>query len=439
MEIHSYFELEPLISAILWFFIIILISGFHNSRRKEREIYRYFLPQVYFHIFMSLTFALVYLIYYGGGDTTAYWEGAINLNNLFYESPRAFFSELFSTPNIENIAINFTEESGYPPSWIYREPESFFVSKILAFFSFICFRSYLAATIILGYLSSLATWYFFLKVRSFHLNNEKLLTYGLLFFPSVAFWCSGISKDTFVYIALCVSVTGMIQLFQSRKKNSVLSFIRTFIAFLIILKIRFYLIVAILPGVLVAISTWLTNKAETNSVKKFSIRFLFYSLGLVVIVLFVQFKTLDSILEEIIIIQKDFAQNPIYGTNRYNLSISDYSTFGIIKSIPAAIIAALYRPFPWEALNPLLIINGIENIVLFILSFLFVKREFRSRLSMINKSEFLTACWIFILIMGFSVGFTSGLFGVLVRFKSIILPFFIIILTLKPNKNKKLA
>ncbi|MFA7273200.1 MAG: hypothetical protein WC044_04990 [Crocinitomicaceae bacterium] len=429
MEILQYFELIPIISAVLWLVLIFLFAGLVQSRRTKNEINKYFLSQVYFRVFMALFYGVFYLLYYGGGDTTAYWDGAISLHNLFMNSPINYISEMWQPSNMSNLYENFNSATGYPPGWIYREPESFFVSKILSIFSLITFKSYLATTAILGCISSFATWKFYTSLRSLKISNEKWLTFGILFLPSVAFWCSGISKDTFIYICICLVVSFIIEFFKTDRRIKNSFYWVTFIAFFVIFKTRNYVLVALLPGFFIGLSILLTKKATSNALKKFLIRVFFIGLGVSVLALFIQIKSFDSILEEIITIQQDFNGNSTYTGARYDLNISDYSTFGIIKSIPAALLASLYRPFPWESFSPTLILNGLESLILIFLSIRFFKNG-KTKIKQINSSSTLTTILVFLLIMGFSIGFSSGLFGVLVRFKAIILPLFIVLLTI---------
>jgi hypothetical protein len=133
MEILQYFELIPIISNVLWLILIFLFAGLVQSRRTKDNFHKYFLPQVYSRVFMALFFGVFYLLYHGGGDTTAYWDGAVSLHNLFLNYPTKYLSEIWHTPEITNLNRNFSLASGYPPSWIYRESETFSISKILSF------------------------------------------------------------------------------------------------------------------------------------------------------------------------------------------------------------------------------------------------------------------------------------------------------------------
>jgi hypothetical protein len=58
-----------------------------------------------------------------------------------------------------------------------------------------------------------------------------------------------------------------------------------------------------------------------------------------------------------------------------------------------------------------------------------------NKIKKIRKNEFLLFSLVFILIIGFMAGFTSILFGVLVRIRAIILPFVYLILTVRGKKE----
>ncbi len=436
MNIEQHFEFIPLFSSLIWLIILVLISGLIYSQNKENPLFRDFSLHSFFKMFAAVVYGLVYmLVFEGGGDTLAYWDGAIALNNLFWESPVDFLHEIFSKPELSQIGLRFNSETGYPPGWIYREPESFFVSKILVFFTFITFKGYWATSLILGFLTALFTWNFYLAFEKLQVSNVKWLNLGILFLPSVAFWCSGISKDTLVFATLMLLMTQVLKLLDNKKSKTFLRIFMIIISLFFIFKIRAYILIAMVPALLVAYSTFVSRKHLNNPIKKWTLKFVFYCLGIIFLVLFVRFSSgglsPDNILNEILVIQQDFANNSTYGTNRYDLNISDFSTSGILRSAPMAIIAAFFRPFIWESFSPTLILNGIEGTFMILMTFHFFLKNFRKKIRLINSNEILIFSFIFILVMGFSVGFTSGLFGVLVRLKCIILPFLIVLLSVK--------
>ena len=435
MNIGEYFELIPIISAVFWLLIITGIAFVKNNSSEDKIHKKYFLPHYFFKLFMAMAFAMIYLVYYQGGDTVAYWAGAMNLNNMLFDSPVNYFIELFTESKLSNMGLRFNPTTGYPPGWIYREPESFAVSKILSFFSLITFKSYLATTVILSYISTLITWRFFETILKMKLHQERILAFGILFFPSVAFWCSGISKDTIVFLAMLLMVRNTIELyydFQTNTRNRIIALV---ICLLIILTIRQYILFATIPAILVSITVLINNMASGNAMKKISLKVLFYTGSIGFIILFTQLDASpinpQAIVDEIVVIQQDFANNAIYGTGRYDLGIKDFSNAAIAQTIPSALIAAVYRPLLWEALSPLLIFNGLESFLLLLLTARFFLFNFSKKVRYIRENQFLVFSIVFIVIMGFSVGFTSGLYGVLVRLKAVIMPFTMLLLTLQ--------
>jgi hypothetical protein len=107
-------------------------------------------------------------------------------------------------------------------------------------------------------------------------------------------------------------------------------------------------------------------------------------------------------------------------------------------AFPNSVIAGFYRPFIWESLSISLILNGIESILLFYFTFRFlVSKNVLKRINRIRNHEFLVFAFFFALILGYFAGFTSILFGVLVRFKAPLLPFLVIILTSYMREEKE--
>ena len=119
----NYVSFYDISIAVFWLLIFLVIA---NSRAKkvDSNIRKYYMRNVLFKFFFEIVFAVVYLIFYGGGDTTAYWDGAVTLNNLFINSPSLYFENLISEPSSEIFSKHFNVDTGYPPSWLFKEPEA---------------------------------------------------------------------------------------------------------------------------------------------------------------------------------------------------------------------------------------------------------------------------------------------------------------------------
>ena len=91
-----------------------------------------------------------------------------------------------------------------------------------------------------------------------------------------------------------------------------------------------------------------------------------------------KYATVDSMLEQAVIIQDDLKRDT-YGDNSFDIGTFDASVSGMLKKTPQALLAGLYRPFLWEARSPFMLISGLENFAILLLS-LFVLFKLRMEL-----------------------------------------------------------
>lgn len=138
----------------------------------------------------------------------------------------------------------------------------------------------------------------------------------------------------------------------------------------------------------------------------------------------------NSFLQEAQVVQQDFAVNETYGNRRYSLGDVEYTPIGLLRALPASILAGIYRPFLWEAFTPSLLFNGLESMLIIYFTLVFIFQQPWQKLKKITSNEFLMFCLVFMFLIAFMAGFTSILFGVLVRIRAPLLPFLFILLTL---------
>jgi hypothetical protein len=440
----EFFSLFDSLIGLGWLLLLIAFLWVLRIRKLNQPHYKLFFPAMLFKLGFGTLFALAYtLILEGGGDTLAYWEGAVNLNRLFWDSPSAYFAEMLQTPSSNTITNYFNQRTGYPPAWIYRESESFFVSKIISLLTFITFNSYLAMTLLSATIVGITSWKLFELVKDFTFCKKWVLAFATLFVPTVAFWCSGISKDTYVLAAFQTIVYISFSLLLKKKKWSLKYVILLVISVFFLYKMRDFMLIAIgAPLAFVALIQFSKN-LKNNPGLLFSIRVLLIGITLVLSLVYVQNLTQqiseNAYLDEMAIVQQDFAQNKLYTGPRYDLGITDYSPVGIIKAIPISIVTAFYRPFPWEASSAFLLLSALEGLLLMFLTFGFFFRSgnILKNLQFIRSHEFLVFAILFSLILGFFAGFTSGLFNVLVRFKAPFMALIIIFFAARRPKSEK--
>jgi len=435
-----------LIDVLLGLLVILIIIIIGNSKRSklgDAPHAIYYMRNIYFKLLFASVFGAIYIYYYGGADTTAYWRGAEKLNNLLWQSPTDYFAEMISEPIAENIVLRFNSTTGYPPIWIYADDGSFFVSKILSVFMIFCGQSYLVLTLVMGYVTAIASWKVFELVRSYKITTDWFAALSILFIPSVGFWCAGISKDTIVLVSVFYLLHHLFGIANKTVKSRGRSLLLVLLFGWILYSTRSFMLFTVAAPIALALSTRLAKQYKESAVLKNILRFFILFIGFGGFLIFLRYqgevfaKTTNEYLTEAAIQQDDFANNKSYGDKRYDLEITDYSPFGMLKVAPRAILTAFYRPGIWEARSPLLLISGLETTLFIYLTLIFIfKGNLARKIRVIRNNELLIFSILFALILGFFAGFTSGLFGVLVRFKAPLLPFLLIVLTTSSAKTK---
>ena len=448
---EKYLSLFDIISTLFWAGILLFFAHFHYYQNKEKPHYKYYLWNVYSKFFFALAFSAFYLFVVGGGDTVAYFDGASVLNNLFVRSPGAYFEQLLGAQDMSHYWSVFDVYTGYPPSWIYGEPEGFFISKLISLFSFLTFKSYLASTLIIAFMTAHASWKLFTLILDFNLAKPVYIALAVLFIPSVNFWCTGISKDSFVYIGLCYLIYYGFQYLHTRslRLREVLLFF--FFAWLIYHIRPVVLYIVLLPFLLAFVSRAVKLWGLSDFVV-LSIRSVILFGGLFAVLFSLAAVSEEELLEsnaylqEAAVTQKDFASNSTYGENRYDLGEFQFTPTGLIRVAPMAIFTGAFRPMFWEALSPSLFLNGLESLLLLFGLFRFLLQRPFAKYRFVRRNEFLYFCLVFVFLMSYIIGLTSGLYGVLVRLRAPLLPFLFILLNvdfksfgLLETKKKKIA
>ncbi len=436
---YTFFTPIDFLSIFLGFTVLLILAYLRKRRHSELEHYKYYIPAFSFKVLFVMANATFYIVSYGaGGDSIGFWDGSVKLNNLFWDNPFGYFEEIFQSNDVKNLYKNFNQNTGYPDGRVYMETESFFVSKIASIFTFVTFKGYILMSIIFAFITTNASWKLFELARSYNLHKDWHLALAIFFIPSLSFWCGGISKDTVVFVAICYFLHNLFKILSKDTKGKIKNWIYLLLCLYVIIQVRSFIVAALLVPLLFAYSSRLAKKLENRKFERFILRFFVACIGIGAILVFFQSSVADDFLKEAAVINQDMTTNKSYGTNRYDLGVTDYSPAGMIAAFPASVLAGFYRPYIWEALSVSLFLNGIESVVLIFYTFRFlISGNVFKRIKRIRQHEFLIFAFFFAVILAFFAGFTSILFGVLVRFKAPVLPFLVIVLTAHYITEKK--
>lgn len=302
--------------------------------------------------------------------------------------------------------------------------------KLLTPLTVLSFSSYLVTTLLMSTLSFIGSWKLFQVLRDILPQYERLCFFAAFLIPSALFWGGGIMKDTFTLFGINMLIYCLYySVYKKRSKWNL--WVGVVVFSLMIFWLKAYVVLAFIPAVMFGFNALLSRQVGSQ--------FLRYIIATTVLIISVGVLTvLPSILSQYSDkYQVQHLQNRVkgfhtwhsdLGGSAYNLGEVEYTLFGVITKIPAALNVTFYRPYLWEARNPVVAIAALESIgFLFLTILAFYRLRFRV-FKIIWERPILITFFVYCLIFGFVVGFTSYNFGALGRYKIPIFSLFTFIL-----------
>ena len=259
--------LVPLFMLLIFVFVFVykgmVTKRMVDTGNREYNIYKNINIAVIVKILGVFMFAFVYLEIYGGGDTKMYFHSGRAMANVFYESPVDYFEVLFGEASEKSFRTLFTNETGRPLHYLYMEPKTCMVIRLSSPFIILSGGSYLSAALLLGFVTFFANWKFYVMLSEQYPKFSRNLLIPVCLMPSVVFWSSGILKDNFTFMGICLFVYGFYRAFICRPRKWYGIFL-LFLGGFLIITIKPYILFGLLPACLV----WNYHK-RLSSVEEF--------------------------------------------------------------------------------------------------------------------------------------------------------------------------
>ncbi len=442
----NYISFVDLILIPIYILVIYIIAN--NIKKKNIRFfaeYKYFLSGILFKFFGVISFCLIYLFYYGGGDTVNYFIGTKAIASLLFNEPRHGFEAIFNFGVGSRWYQIYEYGSTIPPLYMWKDPNTFSVCRFSTILYILGSGRFLITSILTSLFSFIGIWKLFRVFNDLYPGNSKPLAYLIIFLPSLLFWGGGIMKDSYILCAACWAVYNFYKIFIIKRKIILNLFVFLFNIY-VILNLKSYLLISLLPGMLI----WMNNQILKNiqspifktllfplillgvsSVGFLSINSLSESMGV--------YGDVDSAIVQAQVIQGDLLRGEQYGSNSYNIGKLDGTLTNLLSLAPLAIFTALFRPFLWEIGSPTMVISAVENTALMVfVVFLLIRTNPLKIIQILSKQPFLLFCTLFSVFFAFGVGIAGTNFGALVRYKIPMMPFFFgsLYLLFKLSKEK---
>jgi hypothetical protein len=421
---------------ILFFYLIITVIVFKNILKKKilsPEIKKIFKIGLFVKILGGFFYAIVYQYYYNGGDTMGYfWVGNTFVIALFND-PLLCLQQLFASEQLPGIAPYLKIACQNQFDINMAGGGSLLIAKMMFPLCIIGLCSYLPATLFLSIFS------FYCSVKLFKVFNASfpgkptICAWTTLYWPSIAFWGSSINKDTFCYGFLCLLVYGIYRLLNGGNIFKYLFLI--VVSSYVIIVIKVYIFLALMPGLLFWLYFLLKNKIQSKFIKRL------FAPILIIIIVFIGSQLISKITEQFKQFAFENVLDNIKQTGDYiSLTTRDGSGYtlgdfdpnspaSVVKLIPASINVTLFRPYIFESKKPIILISALESFFLLIVTvFVLFKTGIFTTIKIVAKNPFIIFSLFFSIFFAFVVGLSTLNFGSLVRYKIPCLPFYLITL-----------
>ncbi|MDQ2772046.1 MAG: hypothetical protein M3Y54_16285, partial [Bacteroidota bacterium] len=377
----------------------------------------------------AIGLGLIYAYYYGGGDTFNYYLHASLIHQAFSDSFQNGMKLLLTSGGAyDPLTVKYTAKM----FWYEPNSTEYLVCRFAAVIGLLCFNSYMVIGLFFAVLSFTGMWAMYLTFIKIRPQLYKELAIAVFFVPSVFFWGSGLMKDS-----LCIGALGW--LFYAfykgaiQKRNIISSAIIGVAMGYALVLIKVYILLCFLPPALL----WVFNENSSrikNTLLRVTAKPILLSIGALLAFYAATNLTkgdehydIDKIGERSKIVSEYLYETSVkQNGSAYTLGEQDGTLGGMVKLVPQALVVSLYRPFLWEAHNPVMLLSSIEALVFLIFTLRIIFRSgFFKTISLIISTPSLTLCFLFALIFAGTVGVVSNNFGTLVRYKIQMIPFYL--------------
>lgn len=421
MELSDLFW-GPLYLAIFYALAYMIRPSVTNKYTRS-----FFIPALTLKFVGAIGLGVIYQFYYHGGDTFNYLYHVKVIGSAFDQSLATGFKMIFAATSGD------PDFSPYISRQFWQvDSTEYFVVRIAAFLGMFCFNSYVAISLFFAVASFSGIWALYMTMAKIRPHVYKELGWTMFYVPSLFFWGSGLLKDS-----LCLGALGWLFYGFYRgtieKRNVGKSLFIALLAAYILLRIKVYILLCFLPAALL----WVFNENSArikNATLRLLAKPLFFAVGGIIAFYAATNLTkgderfdVDKIGERSKITADYLYQTSVKQEGSgYYLGKQDGTLGGMAKLAPQAIIVSLFRPFLWEARNPVMLLSALEAgfFLLFTLR-IFWRTGVGATLKLIGSTPILLMNFVFSLIFAASVGITSANFGTLVRYKIPLIPFYL--------------
>ena len=400
--------LDPLL-IINIFIIIILVRGLYRSVRY-RPLGKFYLPGLSLKLLAGIALGLYYIVFFQGGDTLLFYEDATRMARSVFDKPGEYLSVMLYNDHSTVLWGMLT---------LTDEPRALLMAKILSLFHILTNGNYWISGFYFSLFAYTGLWSLGDKLTTYFPWTRNAAIAGFIFFPSVLFWSSGVSKEAIstglIAWILSIYVPSLARGEGVAKRKVIMSLILLFILWLLKYYYAAALIAILIPTLIVSILKRMSAGISWNFNKQilYWVSFLVWS---VVIASFIHPNLrLTNVME---VVSTNHALYVQMSDPDNLISFRDFTpTFmGYVKNIHIAVWAGLFQPLPWGSEGYIKLIASLENLIILVFAVFSILNI--SRINVSNNGILVIGAMTYIFLMAVFLAFSTPNLGTLARYKS---------------------
>ncbi len=367
-------------------------------------------------------------------DVFKYFDDSAVMFDALRERPGDFLRMLFS---VHNDNAWFDERYYKVMNHWYREYESNLhndahtiirYNAVVRLFSFGEFHVHTVFTAFLALTGMVGLYRAFVALLP---GRERALMCAVFLLPSVLFWASGVIKESLLFFGLGLMLWQLARMRAGRIRALGLLILAG--CMLLLFHLKFYVLVSLLPALAMIVLARIAP-AVPLAWRTVVVLVAFGLLGLNLHYFLPGF----DVLETIAVKQRDFiglAQSTNSGSFVMPTRL-DADLWSFVKQAPYALYITLLGPLVHKAPGAMGLISALENAALLVLLIAFLR--YRVAWNRVERSV-VVALLSYVTLLACVIGWTTPVMGAIVRYRTPLLPFLLIIALLVFDHHKALA
>ncbi len=355
-------------------------------------------------------------LYYGGlaqmQDTWGFHAHSILEYKLLFNNPHEYFTNLFNT-NYDEGVTNFF---GTTSDSFWNNLKGNIFIKVLSVFNILSNCHYYVNVIFYSFITLFGAIGIFRVMADVFPGKKTAILLATFLVPSFLYWTSGIHKEGLIFTGISM-VVYCTYFGLKEKKFTLKRILCLLIGLLLVLTLRNFLIIILVPALLAWI---LANKWSKHGLTIFSSLYIFF------VILFFTARYLNPSFDfpqAVVNKQQEFKQLKA-GTSTIPMKDLEPSAISFLKNTPQAINLSVIRPYPSDVKHILSLAAAIEIDMILLIFLIYLIWGTNGKNT--TAKNLIYFCLFFSFSVLLAIGFSVNNLGAIVRYRSIIMPLLMI-------------